>query len=481
MLRSNEHWRSEIRAKRDFLVIRYQNMNINATIAAISTAKASAGISVIRISGNESISVADKIFRAKSNIPLSQMKGYTCALGAVYSGSEKLDECIATVFRAPHSYTGENVVELSCHGGVYVTAQILRSVFDAGAQAAEPGEFTKRAFLNGKMDLLEAESVMDIISSRSKASVRAALNVKDGALSKRVDAIKEVLLNKAAHLNAWADYPEEDIPEVEEESLLSALENVKRQLDEIVRGYDNGRILKEGVDTVIAGKPNVGKSTLMNLLSGYDKSIVTSIAGTTRDIVEESVTLDDIVLNLSDTAGIRETGDEIESIGVEKARKKLNAAALLLCVFDASRELDQDDLNLIELVGDIPSIAIINKSDLPSIPDKEPINSKFNEVIYMSAKKADGLEELTAAVKRCCAIGDLNAANTLIYNERQRSLTINATKCVSDAIDALHIGLTFDAVTINIEEAISCLCELTGERITDEVVDRVFHTFCVGK
>ena len=456
-------------------------MNHNTTIAAISTAKASAGISVIRVSGDQAISIADNIFRAKSNIPLSQMKGYTCALGEVYDKEEKLDECIATVFREPHSYTGENVVELSCHGGVYVTARILRAVFDAGALAAEPGEFTKRAFLNGKMDLIEAESVMDIISSRSKASVRAALNVKDGALSKRINEVKKALLNKAAHLNAWADYPEEDIPEVEADELISSLTKAKNELEEIIRGYDNGRVLKDGIDTVIAGKPNVGKSTLMNLLAGYDKSIVTSVAGTTRDIVEESVTLDDIVLNLSDTAGIHETGDEIESIGVEKARNKLAGASLLLCVFDLSRDFDRDDKDIIALAHDIPSIAILNKCDLPPQFGEQQISEHFSEMIRMSAKNADGVTELIQAIKRCCAVGDLNAANTLIYHERQRTLTKNTIDCITDALEALNIGLTFDAVTVSIEEAISCLCELTGERVTDEVVDRVFHTFCVGK
>lgn len=456
-------------------------MNHNITIAAISTAKASAGLSVIRISGDDAITLADNIFKAKSNISLSQMKGYTCALGEVYSYDEKLDECIATVFRAPHSYTGENVVELSCHGGVYVTARILRAVYDAGAQPAEAGEFTKRAFLNGKMDLIEAESVMDIISSRSKASVRAALNVKDGALSKRIEKMKSTLMNKAAHLNAWADYPEEDIPEVEDIELISTLQAVKNELDEIIQSYDNGRILKDGIDTVIAGKPNVGKSTLMNLLAGYDKSIVTSVAGTTRDIVEESVTLDDIVLNLSDTAGIHKTGDEIESIGVEKARNKLSAASLLLCVFDMSREFDDDDKDIIKLAGDIPSIAILNKCDLKSAFDVQQVKEHFTEVICMSAKNADGVKELVQAIKRCCAVGDLNSNHTLIYNERQRTLTMKATTCIDEALQALHIGMTFDAVTVSIEEAISYFCELTGERVTDEVVDRVFHSFCVGK
>ncbi|MBQ9472227.1 MAG: tRNA uridine-5-carboxymethylaminomethyl(34) synthesis GTPase MnmE [Ruminococcus sp.] len=453
----------------------------NKTIAAVSTAKASAGISVIRVSGDRAIDISDKIFKSKSGTKLSDMKGYTCALGDVYTGGERIDECIATVFREPHSYTGENVVELSCHGGVYVTAAVLRAVLDAGAQPAQAGEFTKRAFLNGKLDLIEAEAVMDIISSRSKASARAALEIKDGALSERIDGIKAALLDKAAHLNAWADYPEEDIPEISSEELISALTKAEKELDDIIKSYDNGRILKDGIDTVIAGKPNVGKSTLMNLLAGYDKSIVTSVAGTTRDIVEESVTLDDIVLNLSDTAGIRTTGDEIESIGVEKARAKLETAALILCVFDSSKEISDDDNEIINSAADAPSIAIINKTDLPSKLDEEKLKDKFKEIVRMSAKNSDGVRELIEAIKRVYAVSDLDSNLTLIYNERQRSLTINARDCVHEAIEALNIGMTFDAITVSIEEAIAYLCELTGERVTDEVVDRVFHNFCVGK
>ena len=248
-------------------------MNHNdPTIAAISTAQAPAGISVIRISGPDAIGVADRVFRANSGVPLNQMRGYTCALGAVYQQGEKLDECIATVFFAPHSYTGEDVAELSCHGGMVVTSAVLRAVYDAGAVPAQAGEFTKRAFLNGKLDLIEAESVMDLISARSRASARAALSVKDGALSQKINGIKSILLDKAAHLSAWADYPDEDIPEVGGDELLTALSTVRQELDRMIRGYDDGRVLKDGIDTAIIGRPNVGKSTLMNLLAGYDRS-----------------------------------------------------------------------------------------------------------------------------------------------------------------------------------------------------------------
>lgn len=452
-----------------------------ATIAAISTAKASAGISVIRISGDDAIPIADRVFTAKSNRPLSDMKGYTCALGAAFADGEKLDECIATVFRAPHSYTGENVVELSCHGGVYVTNRILRAVYDAGAEPAEAGEFTKRAFLNGKLDLVEAEAVMDIISARSRSAARAALTVKDGALSKRIDSVKAALMSKAAHLDAWADYPEEDIPEVEDDELSAALKNALTELSKILKDYDNGRILRDGIDTAIIGKPNVGKSTLMNLLAGYDKSIVTAVAGTTRDVVEENVSLDDLVLNLSDTAGIRKTDDEIEKIGVDKAKNRLNSAALILCVFDSSQPLSDEDRELIAQLENVPAVAVLNKADLPQMIEKDEIQRRFEYMIPMSAKNAQGTAELIKAIKDVCGAQTFDSTEALIYNERQRNLTKKAFDSTQEALTALQIGMTFDAVTVSIEEAVAYLCELTGERVTDEVVDRVFHSFCVGK
>lgn len=451
------------------------------TIAAISTAKAAAGISVIRISGPEAIRIADRVFRAKAGTRLQDMRGYTCALGGAYAGDEKLDECIATVFRAPHSYTGEDVAELSCHGGTVVTVRVLRAVYDAGAVPAQPGEFTKRAFLNGKLDLVEAEAVMDIICARSRASARAALNVREGALSRRIEDIKAALLDRAAHLSAWADYPEEDIPQVEADALRSALQSALCELEGIITGYDNGRVLRDGIDTVIAGKPNVGKSTLMNLLAGCDKSIVTSVAGTTRDVVEENVSLGDLVLNLSDTAGIRHTDDEIERIGVDRARSRLGAAALALCVFDGTSPLSPEDEEIITATSDIPRVAVVNKSDLPQQADRTALTEYFQHIVPMSAKNAEGVEALIAAIKDVCSVGNLGSADALIYHERQRSLAVSARDSVQEALDALNIGMTYDAVTVSIEEAVGCLCELTGERVTDEVVDRVFHSFCVGK
>lgn len=451
----------------------------NTTIAAISTALGAAGISVIRISGDRAVEIADNVFR--SNKKLRDIQGYTCAYGAVYEKGEKIDECVATVFLKPHSYTGEDVVELSCHGGLYVTQKTLQAVFAAGAIPAQAGEFTKRAFLNGKLDLTEAEAVMDIINAKTKASARAALSVKEGALSKRIGEIKALLLDKAAHLNAWADYPEEDIPELSPEELLSSLSTAEKELKKILIDYDNGKILKEGIDTVIIGKPNVGKSTLMNLLAGFDKSIVTSVAGTTRDVVEETVNIGEIILNLSDTAGIRESGDEIEKIGVDKAKKKLTTASLILCVFDSSQELSAEDQEILDASDQIPAIAIINKTDLQQTLDIDIIKEKIQDIVYMSAKEQQGLDELYQAVKRLCLSEDFDTTQALLYNERQRALTEKAKTAVEEAKNALRLGVTFDAVTVEIEEAAAYLAELVGETVSEEVIDRVFHSFCVGK
>ena len=451
----------------------------NTTIAAISTALGAAGISVIRISGENSVLIGDKVFRA--NKKLRDMPGYTCVFGAVYEKQEKIYECVATVFLAPHSYTGENVVELSCHGGYSVTQRTLKAIFDAGAEPAQAGEFTKRAFLNGKMDLVEAEAVMDLINAKTRTSARAALSVKEGALSQKINGVKALLLHKAAHLNAWADYPEEDIPEISTDELREALQTAIRSLSQILRSYDNGRILKEGINTVIIGKPNVGKSTLMNLLSGYDKSIVTSIAGTTRDVVEETVSLGEITLNLCDTAGIRQSDDEIEKIGVDKAKTKIESAALALCVFDSSQELTSEDLEVLDAVGDLPAIAIINKTDLPQTLDIEVIREKIQDIVYMSAKEQKGLEALQNAVKKLCLLEDFNNTTAILYNERQRALTEKAKTALEEALDALNANVTYDAITVSIEDAAGYLAQLTGESVTEEVIDRVFHSFCVGK
>ncbi len=453
----------------------------NKTIAAISTAQGEGGIGVIRISGDEAQNIADRVFKNINGKRLCDMKGYTAAFGNVYQDGEKLDEAVALVFREPNSYTGENVVELSCHGGIYITKQVLRAVIEAGAVPAQAGEFTKRAFLNGKIDLTEAESVMDIISAKSKSAARAAMCVKEGALRKKINSVKDELLTLAAHLSAWADYPEEDIAEVDDGMILAVCDKAESELENLLGTYDSGQAVKQGIDTVIAGRPNVGKSTLMNLLSGYEKSIVTDIPGTTRDIVENIVVAGNVILRLSDTAGLRNTEDRVERIGVDRARNRLEQCGLLLAVFDYSRELTKDDLDLLEASVNVPSIAVINKKELNCKLDINKISSKINNIIYISAITGDGREELINKIEELAGTQNLNPSDGILANERQRSNVYNALNSVIEAKDALITGLTYDAVTVSLEDAISELLEMTGEKTSDEVIDRVFHNFCVGK
>ena len=456
-------------------------MKNNTTIAAISTAQGEGGIGVIRVSGNGAIEIADRVFRNINNKKLADMKGYTAAFGSVVFEGEKIDEAVALVFRAPHSYTGEDVVELSCHGGMFITKQVLRAVLVAGAVPAEAGEFTKRAFLNGKVDLTEAEAVIDIISAKSRSAARSAICVKEGALRKKITAVKDELLTLTAHLSAWADYPEEDIAEVSEDDILVTCEKAEVTLSRLLETYDMGQAVKQGIDTVIAGRPNVGKSTLMNLLSGTEKSIVTDIPGTTRDVVEDTVLVGDVILRLSDTAGLRDTDDAVEKIGVDRARKKLSQCGLLLAVFDNSCELDDDDLELIELSREVPTVAIINKTDLDSKLDIDKIKSAISNIIYVSAANGEGREDIVKAVEKIAGTGQLNPSEGILSNERQRSNVFNALNSVREAKAAVEIGMTFDAVTVSLEDAISELLEMTGEKTSDEVIDRVFHNFCVGK
>lgn len=451
------------------------------TIAAISTAQGQGGIGVIRVSGEQAFTIVDKIFKSVSGKKIMDIKGYTALFGHIYNNEEVLDEAVVLKYVAPKSFTGENVVEISCHGGMYITKEVLNAVIMAGASLAEPGEFTKRAYLNGKMDLTEAESVMDIISAKSKSAARAALFVKDGALFKKSQQVKQLLLDKAAHLSAWADYPEEDIPEVSEDSIMEAIEESISILEKLLSTYDMGQVVKEGIDTVIAGRPNAGKSTLMNLLVGREKSIVTNIAGTTRDVVEDTVLVGNVMLKLSDTAGIRDTDNEIEKIGVQKTFDKINGAGLVIALFDNNEELNSEDIDLINKIKDMPCIAVINKIDLEDKVDKKYITDNIDNVVYISAKQQDNIDELKNMIEKIAGTEDFDPSAGIIANERQRNAIRNAVNSLYEAKESLAMGMTMDAITVSLQETIDYLLELTGEKAGEEIVDSVFHNFCVGK
>lgn len=454
---------------------------INDTITAISTANGAGGIGVIRISGEEAIIIADRVFKSISGKTVAEMKGYTASYGYIYDDGEKIDEVVLTVFRKPHSYTGEDVVEISCHGGLFVTKQVLRTVITHGGVPAQAGEFTQRAFLNGKMDLSEAEAVMDIISAKGKTESRTALACREGKISKEIFKINDLLVHCASHLSAWADYPEEDIPEVDNAVLRENLVKAKSLIENLLKNYDVGMIIKKGIDTTIVGKPNVGKSTLMNQLSGYEKSIVTDIPGTTRDIIEETVVLGDVTLNLSDTAGLRDTDNPVEKIGVEKARKKLNTSSLILAVFDSTQQLDSEDIQLLDSIKDYPSIAIINKIDKTSVLDIETITEKVKHTVYISAKTGNGIEKLVKMIEELTGTAEFDPSVATLTNERQRSCAVKALEALHEAISSVDMGFTLDATTVSIEDAIQNILEITGERASEVVVHNVFKNFCVGK
>lgn len=452
------------------------------TIAAISTAPAPGGIGIVRISGGEAFAVAEKVFRGVSGKKLSQMKGYTAQLGGAYTPTgEKLDDVVALVYRGPKSYTGEDVVELSCHGGLYVTKRLLQLVLDAGAAPAGPGEFTRRAFLNGKMDLAQAEAVMGLISASGEQARKAALAGSTGVLSRKIESIKQGLLEQAAHLAAWADFPEEDVPQVEEAALLEGICQGEKALEELLQGFDRGRMYREGLVTVIAGRPNAGKSTLMNLLSGCQRSIVTQYAGTTRDVVEETVMVAGVPLRLADTAGIRDTDDPVESIGVQAARQRLETAQLVLAVFDSSQALEKEDWELMDALEKVPAIAIVNKSDLPTQMDVEAIQKRFEKTVSLSAATGEGLAALEQALSEILDTKDFHPQEGVLFTQRQRRDAQTALDSLREGEQALALGLTLDAVTVCVEDALHALAALTGEQVSEEIVDRVFEEFCVGK
>lgn len=452
-----------------------------SAIAAISTPLGTGGVGIIRISGKNATEIADRIFVSVNGIKLSSSKGYRAYFGRIFDGETAVDEVVCLVFRAPHSYTGEDVVEINCHGGVVLLKKILRLVLQNGAQAAAPGEFTKRAFLNGKLDLSEAESVMTLISAQGEQGANAAFNQLEGSLSRKIEKINSSLLSLAAHIAAWVDYPDDEIEELGNNELYSTIYNAYLELCALLSNFDSGMAVTNGVEAAIVGKPNVGKSTLMNLLTGYDRSIVTEIEGTTRDVVEETVNLNGCILRISDTAGMRETGDIVEKLGVERSRKKLDRAAIVFAVFDLSKPLSDEDKELIDECKDKNVIPIINKTDLEPRLDVDYIKNKLGSPLFISAKSGDGYNELCDRVAELMGTKNFDTTSAMLVNERQRICCQKASDALKDALEALNLGLTPDAIGVCIDDAIAALLELTGQKASEAVVDEVFKQFCVGK
>ena len=450
------------------------------TIAAVSTGRQVSAIGIIRLSGDDCIAVADKVFSLNNGKRLSQASDRRLYLGTLHDKQGRcLDQCMAVVSRGPHSYTGEDTVEFHCHGSPAVLAAGLEALYLAGAKPAKRGEFTKRAFLNGKLDLTQAEAVIDLIEADTADAAANAAGQVGGVLQKKLAPIYDDLVNLCSHFHAVLDYPDEDIEDFGLENYSGQLKNDARQLEQLLQTYTQGRILKQGVSAAIVGKPNVGKSSLLNALAGYDRVIVTDIPGTTRDTVEETVLLGATRLRLLDTAGIRETADTVESIGVERARQAIDQADLVLFVCDGSKALTQEDEEIIELCEEKENaIALINKADLGS--EVDPGDLPFMWVISVCAKTREGLDQLAGAVDSIFE-NDIPCDGSILTNARQFDACRRAYEAMGNALKGLRLGLTPDAVLTDIEEAMQAMGEVTGATVREDITNRIFERFCVGK
>lgn len=452
----------------------------NDTIAAIATPHGTGGISIIRVSGPESLSVCDRIFSAKSGKPLCNAKSHTIHYGFIKDEEHVIDEVMVSVMRAPNTFTKEDTVEINCHGGLVVTEAVLACVIKNGAAMATPGEFTKRAFLNGRLDLSQAEAVIDIINSPSSLALSAAANQLGGSLSSQINQQRDTVLEVLAKMNANLDYPEEDLEEYNREDLLKDLVNTHDALETLLTTASRGKLLRDGIDTVICGKPNVGKSSILNLLARDSRAIVTDIAGTTRDVIEERITLNNIVLNVFDTAGIRETEDKIESLGIDKSKEYINKASLVLFVVDASNPLTEEDEAIYASIKDKNVIVLFNKSDL-GVSDAGN-TYKNTDYCFISAKVGTGLGELSALIEKKFQLGEIAAENrVIITNMRHKEALTNAIHSILCATEALKTNVPYDLVSIDVLDCATHLGEITGKTISEEVVDKIFARFCLGK
>jgi len=453
------------------------------TVAAIATPVGISAIAVVRMTGDDCLEIASRVFKRKNNQSVLSIPANTVTFGCAYDqNSVLIDECLLTYFKAPASYTGEDIIEISCHGGIDVTARLLEALILAGAVQAPPGEFTKRAYLNGKMDLSGSEAVIDIINADNKNAARLALLQRGGSVYTAINGIINNLELILARFFAYIDYPDDEIEDTTTEQIKKELEQIINKCDTLIASFERGSIAKNGIDTVILGKPNSGKSSLMNYLTKQSTSIVTDIAGTTRDIIQSRVIFGGITLNLSDTAGIRSTADTVEKIGVERAYEKADEAQLILMVFDYSSPLTDEDKQLLEYTKGKTVIGIINKSDLMKKTDLNLIKSVIKNCFSVSVLKETGLDKVEEYIKQLYNIGELlDDGSEIISSIRHKNCLIQGSDRLSYALSAVKEGYTADAIVSEIEEAVSSLGEITGRTVTDETVQKIFENFCVGK
>lgn len=447
------------------------------TIAAIATAMSNSGIGIVRISGEESLNIIQKVYKGKT------LKDHAIHYGYIVDGDETIDEVLVMVMKGPHSFTGEDTVEINCHGGVYVVKRILETVINAGARPAEPGEFTKRAFLNGKIDLSQAEAVIDVINSKNEYALKSSVSQLKGNVQKKIKEIREQIIYHTAFIETALDDPEHISVDGYGETLRLTVDQLICELDVLLKSSDNGRIIKEGIKTVIVGKPNAGKSSLLNVLVGEERAIVTDIAGTTRDVLEETINLNGISLNIMDTAGIRNTEDIVEKIGVDKAKTYANEADLVIYVVDASCEFDQNDYDIIEMIRDKKTIILLNKSDLATVITKDMVKSIIDKpIVSVSAKEEQGIQEFEDIIKNMFFHGEISFNDEVyITNMRHKAAIQDAYHSLQKVIVSIDNDMPEDFYSIDLLDAYESLGSITGETIGEDLVNEIFSKFCMGK
>ena len=453
------------------------------TIAAIATAMSSSGIGIVRISGEEAVLVADRIFEMKNHKKLSEMPTHSIYYGHIHDEDEVIDEVMVLLMRGPKSYTREDTVEIDCHGGVYVMKRILETVIRHGARPAEPGEFTKRAFLNGRIDLSQAESVIDVIYSKNDFALKSSLSQLSGSVSEKIRDIRGTVLHEIAFIESALDDPEHISLEGYPEQLSEIVSDVVDEIEKLLANSDNGKMLKEGISTVIVGKPNAGKSSLLNTLVGEEKAIVTDIAGTTRDVLEEQINLNGVLLNVIDTAGIRDTEDVVEKIGVERAKKYLKDADLVIYVVDTSTALDENDAEIMELLRDRHAIILLNKSDLEQITTVEDVRKHLDKtMIPISAKEQTGIDALEKEIKEMFFSGKVTFNDEVyITNIRQKTALQEALRSLKLVQQSIEDDMPEDFYSIDLMNAYEELGTIIGEAVEDDLVNEIFSKFCMGK
>ena len=457
--------------------------NLNDTIAAISTAIGEAGIAIVRMSGDDSINIIDKIFVSASKVKMAEAENRKFLYGHICDGDKKIDEVLVVKMKGPHSYTAEDIVEIHCHGGVVSVKRILNLILSKGARLAEKGEFTKRGFLNGRIDLTQAEAVIDLIKAKTDISFDLGLNQLGGALSEVLNKLKDELVSMQALIVANIDFPDEDIEDAAYNDLLDRSNKILDKMDKLLENSKNSRLLRDGINTVILGKPNVGKSSLLNGLLKYDRAIVTDIAGTTRDVIEDYINLDGVLLKISDTAGIRETDDEVEKIGVNIAREKLKDADLVIAIFDLSRDFDQDDKEILKLIENKKHIIILNKDDLEQKISDDEIEKYFkDDYLRLSVMENESVMKVEKLIIDLFFDGELQiSSDTVLSNLRHINALREAKKELLEVNESLNKRVFLDLIEVDLENVIAHISEITGTITTEDILDRVFSDFCIGK